>query len=62
MAVQIASCLSYSPRCPTSRFAHGCELLLAESDAHYPLQSGIRDIIAYYYAGSLTERDARIGW
>ncbi|HTQ52140.1 MAG TPA: hypothetical protein VMJ12_15635 [Candidatus Acidoferrales bacterium] len=32
---------------------------MAESDAHYPLQSGIRDIIAYYYAGSLT--DAMLG-
>ena len=32
---------------------------MAESDAHYPLQNGIRDIIAYYYAGSLT--DAMLG-
>jgi len=32
---------------------------MAESDAHYPLQSGIRDVIAYYYAGSLT--DAMLG-
>ncbi len=32
---------------------------MSESDAHYPLQSGIRDIIAYYYAGSLT--DAMLG-
>ena len=28
---------------------------MADTDAHYPLQSGIRDVIAYYYAGSLTE-------
>ena len=32
---------------------------MAESDAHYPLQSGIRDVIGYYYAGSLT--DAMLG-
>jgi hypothetical protein len=32
---------------------------MADSDAHYPLQSGIRDVIAYYYAGSLT--DAMLG-
>jgi len=32
---------------------------MAESDAQYPLQSGIRDVIAYYYAGSLT--DAMLG-
>jgi len=32
---------------------------MAETDAQYPLQSGIRDVIAYYYAGSLT--DARLG-
>lgn len=32
---------------------------MANSDAHYPLQSGIRDVIAYYYAGSLT--DAMLG-
>ena len=32
---------------------------MAESDVHYPLQSGIRDVIAYYYAGSLT--DAMLG-
>ena len=32
---------------------------MADSDAHYPLQSGIRDVIAYYYAGSLT--DATLG-
>ena len=32
---------------------------MADSDAHYPLQSGIRDIVAYYYAGSLT--DAMLG-
>ena len=32
---------------------------MAESDAHYPLQSGIRDIIAHHYAGSLT--DAMLG-
>jgi len=30
-----------------------------DTDAHYPLQSGIRDVIAYYYAGSLT--DAMLG-
>ncbi|HKW30833.1 MAG TPA: hypothetical protein VJT54_15985 [Verrucomicrobiae bacterium] len=28
---------------------------MADSNAHYPLQSGIRDVIAYYYAGSLTD-------
>jgi hypothetical protein len=32
---------------------------MADTDAHYPLQSGIRDVIAYYYAGSLT--DAMLG-
>jgi hypothetical protein len=32
---------------------------MAESDAHYSLQTGIRDVIAYYYAGSLT--DAMLG-
>ena len=32
---------------------------MADSDAHYPLQCGIRDVIAYYYAGSLT--DAMLG-
>lgn len=32
---------------------------MADSDAHYPLQSGIRDVIGYYYAGSLT--DAMLG-
>lgn len=32
---------------------------MAETDAHYPLQGGIRDVIAYYYAGSLT--DAMLG-
>ena len=28
---------------------------MASTDKQYPLQSGIRDIIAYYYAGSLTD-------
>ena len=32
---------------------------MADTDTHYPLQSGIRDVIAYYYAGSLT--DAMLG-
>lgn len=32
---------------------------MALSDANYPLESGIRDVIAYYYAGSLT--DALLG-
>jgi hypothetical protein len=32
---------------------------MARTDNQYPLQSGIRDIIAYYYAGSLT--DAMLG-
>ena len=32
---------------------------MADTDALYPLQSGIRDVIAYYYAGSLT--DAMLG-
>jgi hypothetical protein len=32
---------------------------MADTDAHYPLQYGIRDIIAHYYAGSLT--DAMLG-
>ena len=32
---------------------------MAESDAQYPLPNGIRDVIAYYYAGSLT--DAMLG-
>jgi hypothetical protein len=32
---------------------------MARTDNQYPLQTGIRDIIAYYYAGSLT--DAMLG-
>ena len=32
---------------------------MARTDNQYPLQSVIRDIIAYYYAGSLT--DAMLG-
>ncbi|HMP81129.1 MAG TPA: hypothetical protein PKA41_00305 [Verrucomicrobiota bacterium] len=28
---------------------------MAKPDAAYPLQSGIRDIIAYYYAGTITD-------
>ena len=32
---------------------------MARTDSQYPLQSGIRDVIAYYYAGSLT--DAMLG-
>jgi hypothetical protein len=32
---------------------------MARTDNQYPLQSGIRDVIAYYYAGSLT--DAMLG-
>ncbi len=33
---------------------------MADSDAHYPLQSGIRDVIAYYYGGSLTDAMLRL--